>query len=242
MQRKYSIEPERITSRPRRLSLLRRLKDQFLVLTVLLPESWSRYSSAILGVHPEDEYLTLDELMPADGHEHFLQVRECTIEVFTKGQGLRFTTRLISKGRENGIAYYRIALPSSIDYYLQRSNHRVPLPPGGDALLLLRGPNEMVLEARVLDLSLGGVSFKLPPSPWAERLGRGTELPSCRLVLDEGETLSFDLRVTYTARAKDGRSVCVGAQILKLTKRHRGRLQRYIMALDRERLKAASSL
>ncbi len=238
--KKYSIEPEHITSRPRLLSLLNRIKDQFAILSVKLPKSNSRYTSAIVAIHPEEDYIILDELTPAEGHDHFLRVRECTIEVFSKGQGMTFTSTLVSKGLENGIAYYKIALPPSIYYYLQRTSYRVPLPLNKRAPLLLRSPDESIMEGEIVDVSLGGIGFRLPCTPWTEKLTPGTELPSCQFVLGSGDVLTFDIKIRYAGPGKDKKTIRIGAQFVKLTKRQQKRLERYIMSLDRERLKAAS--
>lgn len=238
--KKYSIEPEHITSRPRLLSLLNRIRDQFSILSVKLPKSSSRYTSAIVAVHPEQNCLILDELTPSDGHDHFLKVRECTIEVFAKGQGLSFTTTLVSKGQENGIAYYKVSLPPSVYYYLQRTSYRVPLPLNRRTPFMLPSPDESLIEGEVIDLSVGGVGFRVPPTPWTEQLTCGSELPGCRLVLGPGEVLSVDVKVRYAGVDKGKKTLRLGAQFVKLSKRQQKRLERYIMTVDRERLKAAS--
>lgn len=238
--KKYSIEPEHITSRPRLLSLLNRLRDQFSILSVRLPKSSAQYTSAVVAIHPEDNCLILDELTPSDGHEHFLRVKECTIEVFSKGQGLIFTTNLVSKGQDNGIAYYKVELPPSIYYYLQRTNYRVPLPLNQRTPLLLPAPDESRVEGEVVDLSLGGLGFKIPATRWTEQLTPGTNVPSCQLVLGTGEVLTVDVKIRFAAPAKDKKVLRMGAQFVKLTKRQQKRLERYIMSVERERLKTAS--
>lgn len=236
----YAIEPEHITSRPRLLSLLNRIKDQFSILSVQLPESSSRYTSAVVAIHPEENCLILDEITPSDGHERFLRVKKCTIEVFSKGQGLSFTTTLVSKGLDNGIAYYKVELPPSIYYYLQRTNYRVPLPLNKKTHVLLPGPDELPVEGEVVDLSLGGIGCKIPATRWTERLVPGTDVPSCRFVLGTGEMLTVDIEVCYTAAAKDKKTLHMGARFVDLTKGQQKRLERYIMSVERERLKAAS--
>lgn len=238
--KKYSMEPEHITSRPRLLSLLNRIKDQYSILSVKLPKSTSRYTSAIVAIHPDQDCLILDELTPSDGHDHFLRVKECTIEAFSKGQGLTFTTTLVSKGRDDGIAYYKVTLPPSLYYYLQRTSYRVPVPFNKRTPFLLPGPDESMLEAEVIDVSLGGIGFKLPTGPLTETLIHGTEVKGCRFVLGTGEVLTFDIKVRFSAPAKDKKSMRLGAQFGKLARRQQKILERYIMSLERERLKAAS--
>lgn len=235
-----SVNTERVTSRIRLLALLNRFKDHLSILTVTLPNSNTRYTSAILDINATENCLLLDELTPEDGHRRLLQARKCTVEVFTKGQGLRFTTKLVAEGSEKGIGYYKVTMPASMDYYLRRTNYRASLPRGERTPIWFKTQDGTLIEGDVLDLSLGGVGFRVPRSPWAEGLQQGTEIPACRIRLDSGDALYCDIKIRHTGLREDRTYVRVGARFVNLDKRVMKALERHIAALDREHLKSAA--
>ncbi len=233
---------ENVTLRSRQLALLKRFKDHFVTITVVLPDSKVEYTSAILSIRPEQDYLILDELKPEEGHQRFLETKECTIEIYYKGEGIRFTSHLLSKGMKDDIAFYRIELPKSIHHYLQRTSYRVPITLTEKMPIYVRSQEQDLIEGEVIDLSSGGVGFRLPRTPWTERLKQGDQIAASKFVLNTGEAINCVLLVRFASLSKDKKYIRIGARYVDLDKVQIKMLERYIVTLDRERLKAFSRL
>ena len=233
---------EDVTLRSRQLALLKRFKDHFVTITVVLPDSQVEYTSAILSIRPEQDYLILDELKPEEGHQRFLETKECAIEIYYKGEGIRFTSHLLSKGMKDKIAFYRIELPKSIHHYLQRTSYRVPITLTEKMPIYVRSQEQDLIEGEVIDLSSGGVGFRLPRTPWTETLKQGDQIAASKFVLNTGETINCVLLVRFASLSKDKKYIRIGARYVDLDKVQIKMLERYIVTLDRERRKAFSRL
>lgn len=228
---------ENVRSRPRILALLKRLKDRFVTLSVALPNSQLEYNSAILGIHPDQNCLVLDELKPEEGGRQLVSAGECTIEVYLKGEGMRFASKLLTTGREDDIDYYKISLPDSVQHYLRRSSYRLPLSLVDTIAILVRDPDRTDIHGEVVDLSLGGVGFRLPRTPWTESLEQGNEILACKIRLESGNVLHCALEIRFISVSRDRAHVRAGARFIDLAKQDLRLLQHYIIALERERLK-----
>ncbi len=233
---------ENVTIRSRQVALLKRFKDHFVTISVVLPDSQVEYTSAILSIRPDQDCLILDELKPEEGHHRFLETKECTIEIYYKGEGIRFTSQLLSKGMKDDIAYYKIELPRSIHHYLQRTSYRVPITLTEKMPIYVRPMDQDSVEGEVIDLSSGGIGFRLPRTPWTEALKQGDQIPSCRFVLNTGEAISCPVQIRFASRSKDKKYMRIGARFVDLDRAQIKMLERYIVTLDRERLKTISRL
>lgn len=233
---------ENVTLKSQRLVLLERFKEQCVRITVILPGSPAEYTSAILSIRPDEEFVILDELKPEEGHQRFMEVKECTVEIYYKGEGIRFTGRLLSKGTKGGTAFYVIPLPPSIHHYLQQVGYRVPITPPEKMPIYLQNQDQDPLEGEVVDLSSGGVGFTAPRTPWTEAMKQGDQITSCRFALNTGETVNCALEVRGVRPGKDKNDVRIGARLVDLDEGQIKMLERYIITLDRERLKSLAEL
>jgi c-di-GMP-binding flagellar brake protein YcgR len=241
-----SMQYENVTMRPRQLALLKRFKEQFATISVILPNSQVVYTSAILSIHPEQDCLILDELKPEEGHKRLLETKECTIEIYYKGQGIRFSGNLLAEGTEDGIAYYKIELPKSIHLYQRRTSYRVLITLSETVPIYLRTPEQDSVTGEVVDLSFGGIGFKLPRTPWTESLQQGERLTGCRVILNTGEAIYSTIQIRFAAlsndMSNDKRHMRFGGEFIDLDRQQLKVIERYIVTLDRERLKAISRM
>jgi c-di-GMP-binding flagellar brake protein YcgR len=228
---------EKVTLRPRIIALLKRFMGRHTTLSVSLAHSNEEYTSAIIKIDADEETLVLDELKPQRGHQLFLDVKQCTVEGYQKGEGINFKTQLLDSGTDNNIAFYKVALPQPIYHYTQRSNYRAPVPTTEDIAIFIQTPDQTVIEGEVKDISLGGVGFRLPRTDFTEQISPGTHIESCRIRLNFGESIRSTLEVRFARVDKDHNSVKIGARFCDLDKQYEKTLERFIIALDRERMK-----
>jgi c-di-GMP-binding flagellar brake protein YcgR len=233
---------ENVTLKSRQLALLKRFKDHFVTITVVLPDSHVEYTSAILGIRPENDYLILDELKPEEGHQRFLETRECTIELYYRGEGIRFTSPLLSKGMKDDIAFYKVGLPKSIHYYLQRKSYRVPITLTETMPIHIRSQDQELIEGEIVDLSSGGVGFRVPRTPWTETMKQGDQIAWCKFALNTGEAVNCALQIRFASLSKDKAYMRIGAKFIDLEKGQIKMLERYIVTLDRERRKSLAKV
>lgn len=222
---------EHVGFRPQILALLRRLHQDRCLLAVTLPDDKHIYSSALLEIHPEQDLLVLDELKPDTGHAGLLQGRSCRVRGELKGVTVAFAASLIEAGIRNGIAYYHMTLPATVNYGQRRAHYRPRVA------LALRTPVEFTLAdggtltGTLLDISLGGLRVKLDGE--AAGLGISTELP-CRMQLPNGTELSCAIESRFVSGSPMNQ---LGGRFLGLQAAQRNLLQRFIRELEREELK-----
>lgn len=113
-----------------------------------------------MKINAEQDYLVLDELKPDTGHELFLQQQRCRVRTALKGVTVSFTVTLIASGQQNGIAYYRVALPDSISYGQRRAHFRPRVSRAFNTEVQIELPDGGALTGTLQDVSLGGLRIK----------------------------------------------------------------------------------
>lgn len=227
---------EDITAPSRRLALLKRFKERLASITVTVPGAPEEFLSAILDIVPDDGILILDELKPGPGHDRLLQARRCRVSMFAKGERLQFASELVSHALSNDIAYYRMTLPRQVRHYAQRGAYRVAVPMTQPLPVMVRDAGTH-LRGELIDVSLSGIGFTLPRCPWSEGLGMGQVIPLVSLQREPGDVIDVAVEVRFAAVTRDGIGVRVGARYAELERHHAKALERFVVGLERRRLK-----
>ncbi|MEK7322154.1 MAG: flagellar regulator YcgR PilZN domain-containing protein [Pseudomonadota bacterium] len=223
---------EQIRFRPQILTLLQRMQDGRCLLAVNLNGDSYQFNSALLEINTEQGYLVLDELKPNTGHELFLQQQRCRVRTSLKGITVSFIVTLISSGQENGIAYYRVALPDSISYGQRRAHFRPKVSRAFNTEVQLDLPGGDTISGTLQDISLGGLRIK------ADRelidLTAGTPL-TCRFQIPGGESIECSLDLRFFSRNDHGCQL--GGQFQRLDPLQRRALQKFITLLERDAIR-----
>lgn len=222
---------EHIGFRPQILGLLRRLLKNRCLLAVRFDDDAQIYHSVILDLDAEQNRLVLDELTPEKGHATFLQQRRCRIRAELKGVTLVFSAVLLEPGTRDGIAFYRCAIPSSVNYGQRRAHYRPRVGHAKRTPAELRLPEGTTLTGYLQDVSLGGLRIKLdgplghvPPDTLLE----------CRLALPGSGTFTCTVELRFIS---GGPAPQLGVKFTSLQPGQRQILQKFVRELEREELK-----
>lgn len=233
---------EHLTAPEQIVSLLKRVKDDHSLLTVTIPGSKERYSSAILAVRHKDGYIVLDELTPRTGHSQLLQAQKVYIHAKVNGIDLNFASTVTSVGQDAGIAFYHVALPAKAIYRQRRSSYRIFIERGQSIPVTLVINNSRVIEGQLSDISVGGMAVHFAVAigsdlQLATNLLPGDIVSACTIYFDSRSKVSSQFEVRYVRNDRDRRLVRVGGRFLKLDRLQEKTIQNFVAAQERQRLK-----
>jgi c-di-GMP-binding flagellar brake protein YcgR len=225
---------ERIAQRDRIADLIMRAQRARALLSVTFRGQAGCYSSALLKVTPEQDYLLLDELYPLAGHWRFMRAARAVVRARLNGALLEFNAELIEAARYNAIAFYKIAFPGSVRYTQRRRAHRVALDPGQAVPLLIGSPGAGLYRGVLRDLSVGGVGAQFTqqaPLPFKQ----GELLPGLTLQLSPSRQLNSRLEVRFLSRDGFQGFTRLGGRFIGLEAAQQQLVERTVAALERKR-------
>ncbi len=223
---------ERVTNKPRILSLLQQVYDSRTVITVHLKDDNNRYSSAILAIDEESNSILLDELNPPQGHMRLVKTKHLNISARLAGVNIFFKAVLGNIEVENGISLYRIPLPERILYEQKRGAFRVRIGAGIVIPVLLKNP-ESSLEGTLTDVSSTGIGALVE----ANDLTRDSKFDCLIKLADGDETIEGEINIRYARLDEQSKMFRIGGQFVDLTPPKRVQMERFVMGLQREIIK-----
>ena len=230
----YQAKTEKVTHGPQIIGLLRRLRDQRVLLSVRIPGHPGQFNSLLLEVDPERNLIALDELNPRAGHELVCQTGRLRVHCQCQGVELGFSCGVEVRQGQSGISFYRAVLPDSIDYMQRRSSYRVRV--GHDLAVPVRLPRDDAEEStdgELFDLSMGGLGAVLDSAVSLE-LG---QIVSCILQLPKGETLRADIEIRFVRVDPAKSNQRIGASFRNLEPGQKQLVRRFVAQLEREMLR-----
>lgn len=229
----YQGKTEKVTHGPQIIGLLRRIRDQRVLLSVQVPGHEGVYNSLLLEVAPERNVILLDELNPRAGHERVLETRRLRVHCQCQGVELSFACQVEIGQGQSGISYYRAVLPESINYLQRRGSYRVRV--GMDLAVPVQLPVDeaMTLEGELFDLSMGGLGASLDAKT---RLERG-QILSCILQLPKTDPLQVQIEIRFVHADEHKPTQRIGASFRNLQPQEQTLLRRLVTQLEREMLR-----
>ena len=221
----------RIEEREKIIALLMRASTHHVLFSVRLPEHEETFSTALLGIYDEHEFIILDELTPEQGHRRLKNGDVMQLSGRLEGVDLSFATSLLDIRENNGIAYYKTRLPATLEHRQQRNAYRIPARGAGIAFHGLRGKGiQQIVKGYVNDLSRDGAGIILTEGV---ELYKGEILPTCIIsVPGEGE-IGFSLEVCFCSKNRHppvtrigGRFKNIDAATLKKIRRCLNKMER----------------
>ncbi|MBE0509912.1 MAG: flagellar brake protein [Chromatiales bacterium] len=215
------------------LALLGRLIQQRVLVTIRIPGSQQSHTSTLLSLDAPSNTLLLDELFPATGRERLSSVGSVQLDAKLEGASLSCQLPLIAVEQVDGLSYYRMGMPESIDYRQRRQGHRVRV----DSLAVVAeiySSEGMAFKGILHDISSLGVSIELKD----DQLFSNNALYRCT-IYPPHET-PFFVRVEICCRRHDAAKGCqiLGANFVEMDKRDEHALNRLVNVLDRQLLRS----
>jgi len=232
--------PEIISDRARILSILGRLYQGRVALTITLPNSKIRSKSIILDLNAETGRFILNKLQPDSAHDKFLESKKFYGLGQIKGIEIRFSSTLINTLLEGDDIYYLITIPDKIDYHQRRAFHRVSLSHMDTIPIRLTLEDRTSLEGQMDDISAGGISIlfsnDLPAS-----LQHGSHIKHCTFQIPGGDRVRCELQIRFINHGHDTSLPKIGAQFINMEKPLQKTIQRFVTDMDRQLAKENSA-
>jgi c-di-GMP-binding flagellar brake protein YcgR len=230
----YQGKTEKVTHGPQIAGLLKRVREQRVLLSVRVPGSEAVYNSLLLDVDPARNILLLDELNPSAGHELACKARQLRIRCQCQGVELSFVCPIEIGQTKNGVSFYRAPLPESISYLQRRGSYRIRIGLNMHISVALPVAGETRIEGELFDLSMGGLGANLPSRI---ELAHGQIIESCTLTLPNSEPLTTEIEIRFVRIDKANQSQRIGASFRNLSPQQQTQLRRIVTQLEREMLR-----
>ncbi|RLA22207.1 MAG: hypothetical protein DRQ61_06905 [Gammaproteobacteria bacterium] len=217
------------------IHLLKQLKEEGSLFTVLIEGVDETFASTILTIRPEERCLIFDELNSRAGHELLLKTGKFKAQASYNGVDAIFSISSIEKGDSKGIAYYKVPLPEEIYYPQRRGARRIALKTSQAIPFhaTITAGNTPLL-GHLQNISSTGigalVSSRLP-------CRRGDLLQNCRIPLPDGSDIHFDLTIRVLKNQQIGQKNYLGGFFKNIDSSSHKKLERFIIKTERDQIK-----
>lgn len=211
----------------------KKLPENHIAFNARIDEHATRFRSMYLGYpSPNKDEILVDSLIPEYGNTYIGESSKISILYKFEGAIHTFTSRYLGVG-DNGLASFRISLPSTISRFQKRKTLRVsPSSSAPMSLNLGFGYAE-----DVVNISIGGVCFYTWRSPDEIKSGQILQNVSFRLPFEEHELHVKAIVRTcirnYAPILRKGKSKC-GVEFVDLNQTYIDAITKYVSDRMRE--------
>ena len=229
----YKQQFETITSPARMSAVLRPLLDKHTLLTIIIPGVEKRYTSAFLSFDIDKQELLIDELHPEDGHKFLTQSGELKIYTQLDGVDVNLKATVLNSDIENGIRFYILKLPESIQYRQRRDSYRVNVSSAKSIPVEIKTTDNKSYHGELQDISAGGLCVRFPAksSPPPEIRTQETQ---CTITLLDKRKIQCALYICHTHPHEASGTTHVGGRFEHLDKIQHRTIERFVVELQRK--------
>ncbi len=215
------------------LTLLQRLVQQRLLVSIFLPGSKEHFTSTVLAIEPHAGYLLMDQVFPQQGQQLLQRSDRLHIYANLGGAALGFSTSVIAQEDENGLVFYRLSFPQSVNYLQRRDGHRVPVG-ALDIPVELIDHQGKVYKGRLHDISPLGIGVQLAQA------GAFDKNVTYRFSIypPREEPIHTEVEICNSRREEGSDAPIVGGLFTALDKRTQHNLERLVAEFERRLLRA----
>jgi c-di-GMP-binding flagellar brake protein YcgR len=225
------------SSHPREvLALVRELRDAGTPVALSAPGG-TGIAATVWTVDAERGRMSFDVEPGEPKLPELVETNELTAVAYLDSVKLQFDLQELVLVRSARACALQARLPACVYRFQRRSSYRVRMLDRGAPVARLRHPSlpDMTLALRILDVSIGGCALLLPER--VPLLPPGLEMGGVTLELDTDTLLEVTLRIQHASsvQAKDGTSLRLGCELLRLDGAGQRTLQRYIDQTQKRR-------
>lgn len=225
-----------VDPRDGRHQLLNRLFESRCLLSLRFAHDSAVYQTAIIELVPSAGYCVLDALVPQEGNAVASALSSIHLQARLGGLDLKFHSRITARGSQDGLPYYQVAYPSTIEQPQRRREYRVNIPFDRGIAMHFRSTSGVSLRGELRDLSPSGFCARLLAgdtrqieAPTARRGDCDIELP--------GGSITATIGVCHVMPSRGRSAPRIGACFIDLEARTERHIERCVATLDRERAK-----
>lgn len=230
-----STSPYVIESTDEIHTVLKKIYNSHILLSVLTEQKEMLFSSLLLELNLAGNYIVLDELYPRDILKKSLE--DTTLKVYTKIDGIDVSFSGIVQAISNmdGSDYYKLNIPSDIIYKQRRNTYRVPISITKPITAAFSTMENILVHAELRDLSLSGLSARLK-SPAGDSLKEGDEIPTC-IIQAAGKKIICSMEIIRVVESSRTKKKIIGARFTGFNHGDHHAISQLIMKLDWENIK-----
>lgn len=213
--------------------IMRLFLQQRALLTITVPSLRQHFSSVMLHVDPDNQFIIIDEPHPVHPMQDLLKKETMKIVIHsTHGARVIYRAALIDIGEDKDLPYFKITFPTEIRRSQRRSAYRVPLEKTRRILTTLPRDDADPLIGQLEDISAHGISLRCTDRS-ALLLAQNQRIPKCIIQLPRLE-LSCTLQIRHIKNTAKSNTFLVGGRFIDLNSPQQRQLEKTIAELQRE--------
>ncbi len=212
--------------------LLSKVHAKHSLLSVTIGSSEEYYGSTIVEININEKYLVIDELYPHEGHEKIQIGTQLCFSTQYSGAFVNFTGTIEAIGENEKAAYYKIGIPTEVEYHQRRNTYRIATNVNDPILINLVNEDEVLIKAELRDISHGGLCLRINTSQHVT-IKSGDYIPTCLIQVDKNRKVLSSLNVCHVEVIKETGSLRVGAEFAQISKIDQRELEHFIATLER---------
>lgn len=216
--------------------LLKKIHNKHSLLTITIETGDECFGSTILEINNDKNYLVVDELYPESGHLKIKNDTSISISANHAGAFVHFKTTVEAIGENAKAAYYKIGIPSELQYHQRRNTYRITTSLTSPVRVNLVNEDEILLKAELRDISHGGVCLRVNAASHI-KIQNGDTIPTCLIQIGEDRKIMCTLNVCHVEIMKETGALRIGAEFTDMSKFDRRELEHFIVTLEREIIK-----
>ncbi|HHJ12829.1 MAG TPA: hypothetical protein ENJ79_00395 [Gammaproteobacteria bacterium] len=225
-------EAETVTNQAMILATLHQIKALHELLSVRVHGLEREASTAIIGIREDENCFFLDELNLAAAHQAFVRTGRARINARLNGMEIRLPCRLEGVGKADGIAFYRVQIPSRMVRNQRRQHFRLRLGPGQTVTITVPRLEGRRARGQALDLSTGGLGALLNTE---QAPVRGQVLGDVHITLPGAADFRTSLEVRFARLDPHTNQLRVGCRFLRLDMKQERLVSQFLAEQQRKR-------
>lgn len=226
---------EVVDPREARHLLLKKIYETHCLLDIRFDGDTSAYQSAVIELLPDKGYLVIDALTPASGDALASRLPGLQLRTRVQGMEVKFTSRILARGSQQGLPYYKLRYPDEMEYPQRRRELRFTVPFNRGVPVRFETRSGGWVRGEIRDLSPGGFCARLLSGDVASIQHERGRATACEIDLPGHGTLNATVDVRHMLPSRARSAPRVGACFIELDAEAEQRLQRCLTELARLR-------
>ncbi len=227
---------EVVDPREARHQLLKTIFESHCLLDIRLDDEASAYQSAIIELLPDAGYLVIDALTPDGGDALAARLPSVRVRTRVNGMEVKFASRILARGSQGGLPYYKVRYPDDIEYPQRRREFRVTVPFDRGVAVRFETRTGGWVRGEIRDLSPGGFCARLLSGDVANIEQECGQTSACEIDLPGHGTLRTVVELRHMLPSRARSAPRVGARFVELDPRSERQLEHCVAELERSRL------
>lgn len=193
------------------------------------------YTSSVIGIHPAERRVVLDELMPREGNLISSKAVECIIKVSSNQKFYQFKAMIKPIAGESPPCYL-MEVPKILEESQKRQAFRVSISRIQSTSVLLNTNNREPLSGRIIDLSATGARVEIT-TPIARPFKKGDTIEKCVLTLPDKVRISCKAEIRHWENDRARGCTTVGLKFSTLSTTDQRMVAKFITEMQRKLLR-----